>query len=447
MPASRPVLVVARSSSSNELVEELGRLGWLPTCVEDLPAAAALLRTRRFKVALLVLQEHQPEAARHFEACLAAGADCEWVGVFPPGDSNRPPWRELILTHFFDHHTNPPDVAFLCRSLGHAWGRGALRAQRHAEHRSADDLGMVGLSPSLQRLRCDIRKAGPTGAPVLISGESGSGKELVARALHGSSKRASGPFVPVNCGALSPTLVHSELFGHEKGSFSGATSARRGLIEAASGGTLFLDEVAELPLETQATLLRFLQEGTILRVGASQHVTVDVRVIAASHTDLGAAAAEGRFRHDLYYRLNVLTLNVPPLRERKEDIPRLVRHVQERTAAAYPITARGFHPDATAAMLAHTWPGNVRELFNRVQRALVMCEHALVRPEDLGLVAPPLAIAENLQDARVEAEKIAIRTSLARVSHNVTLAARDLGVSRMTLYRLMAKYSISPRAA
>lgn len=446
MPVSRPILVVAPLASSRELLEELGKLGWSPTHVDDLQTAASVLRARHYKVALVVLDRTTPEAPRQFEACVAAGGDCEWVGVFPPGEGTQPPWRELILTHFFDHHTYPPNMAFLCQSLGHAWGRGQLRAQRRAEHRNGSDLGMVGLSPALQRLRADIRKAGPTEVPVLVSGESGSGKELVAQALHQSSRRASGPFVPVNCGALPPTLIHSELFGHEKGSFSGATTARRGVIEAASGGTLFLDEIAELPLETQATLLRFLQEGTIVRVGGQQS-EVDVRVIAASHVDLAAAAAAGRFRLDLYYRLNVLNLVVPPLRERKEDIPRLARHVQERTAAAYPVTARGFHPEAIAAMLAHTWPGNVRELFNRVQRAFVMSEHALVRAEDLGLVAPPVAVADNLQDARVEAEKIAIRSSLERVSHNVTLAARDLGVSRMTLYRLMAKYSITPRAA
>jgi DNA-binding NtrC family response regulator len=219
------------------------------------------------------------------------------------------------------------------------------------------------------------------------------------------------------------------------------------VIEAASGGTLFLDEIAELPLETQATLLRFLQEHKIVRVGGGQEIEVNARIVVASHVDLGVASAAGRFRADLYFRLNVLGLVVPPLRERKEDIPALARHMYERTKAGYTSPARGFHSEAIEAMLGYDWPGNVRELFNRVQRAVVMTEQPLIRPDDLGLGQVAPVSLENLEDARVAAEKSAIRHSLERVSHNVTLAARDLGVSRMTLYRLMAKYSITPRAA
>jgi two-component system response regulator HydG len=202
-----------------------------------------------------------------------------------------------------------------------------------------------------------------------------------------------------------------------------------------------------LPLDTQATLLRFLQEQRIVRVGSANEVVVDTRVIAASHVDLDHAVAAGRFREDLYFRLNVLQLRVPPLRERREDIPRLARHVYEQTAAGRRLVARGFHSEAIAAMVAYSWPGNVRELFNRVQRAVVMAEQSLIRAEDLGLGRIQLGTTEQLQDARVEAEKGAIRDSLERVSHNVTLAARELGVSRMTLYRLMAKHQITPRAA
>jgi two-component system response regulator HydG len=310
-----------------------------------------------------------------------------------------------------------------------------------------NDMGMVGDSPALRRLRAEIRKAGPTEAPVLLAGESGTGKELVARALHDASRRAKGPFVPVNCGALPPTLIHSELFGHERGAFTGATSARRGLIAEASGGTLFLDEIAELPLDTQATLLRFLQERRIVRVGSVHETEVDTRVIAASHVDLDAAVETGQFRADLYFRLNVLHLNVPPLRERREDIPQLTRHALAQMAASAQVAARGFHCDAIAAMLAYHWPGNVRELFNRVQRAVVMCDQPLIGPEDLGFTGVQLGTTCDLQEARIEAEKSAIRDSLDRVSHNVTLAARELGVSRMTLYRLMAKHSITPRGA
>lgn len=447
MPDRRPVLLVGAGECREQLLMQLEALGWQPTVVQDLLHAAQVLRTRRFDVGVLLVDSSDPEIARQFEACVCTAPPCEWVGVLLPGQGKQPPWRDLILAHFFDHHTIPADLRFLCQSIGHAWGRAALRACAGPGPELGGDMGMVGESAALLRLRREIRKAGPADAPILIAGESGSGKELVARGLHRASRRAKGPFVAVNCGALPPTLIHSELFGHERGAFSGATSARRGLIEQAGGGTLFLDEIAELPLETQATLLRFLQERRIVRVGSTHEIEVDARVIAASHVDLERAAAGGRFRDDLLFRVNVLQLRVPPLRERREDIPLLARHVYIQAAAGGKVIARGFHSGALAAMLAYEWPGNVRELFNRVQRAVVMCDHSLIRAEDLGLASPQLGAWGELQDARVEAEKIAIRDSLERVSHNVTLAARDLGVSRMTLYRLMAKHAITPRAA
>ena len=447
MPDEKSVLVITGVERRDELLRQLAALGWRVTPVQELAAAAGMLRMHRFDIALLLLDSGQPEAARQFEACLAAGAHCEWVGVFPPGECMHPPWRDHVLTHFFDYHTHPADLKFLCQTVAHAWERAALRALAAADTTCGGDMGMVGDSAALRRLRTEIRKAGPTDAPVLIVGESGTGKELVARALHAASRRAKGPLVAVNCGALPPTLIHSELFGHQRGAFSGAVSARHGLIDEASGGTLFLDEIAELTLDTQATLLRFLQERRIVRVGSVHEVQVDTRVIAASHVDLDAAVEAGSFRDDLFFRLNVLRLDVPPLRDRREDIPRLARHVYAQAAAEGAVAARGFHCDAITAMLAYRWPGNVRELFNRVQRAVVMCEHPLIRPEDLGLTGAQSGSTGDLQGARTEAEKCAIRDSLERVSHNVTLAARDLGVSRMTLYRLMAKHSITPRGA
>jgi two-component system, NtrC family, response regulator HydG len=383
-----------------------------------------------------------------FDACAAAARRCEWVAVLPRTDSGSPAVRELILNGLFDYHTEPADPRFLCQSLGHAYGRARLACEGALPDMPVkDDLGMVGRSSAVSELRETIRKAGPTDAPVLIGGESGSGKELVAQALHRCSARASGPFIAVNCGALAPTLIHSELFGHERGSFSGASSTHRGLIESARGGTLFLDEIAELPLELQATLLRFLQEKTIQRLGAVQSMVADTRVMAASHVDLPQAVAAGRFRDDVYYRLSVLTIPVPPLRERAEDIPLLAQHFLERSAGVRPQLPRGFSSGAMAALTAHSWPGNVRELFNRVQRAVVMAQQRLISASDLGLGAGAAADWGGLQEIRVKAEKSAICGSLDRVSHNVTRAARELGVSRMTLYRLMAKHSITPGTA
>jgi two-component system response regulator HydG len=354
----------------------------------------------------------------------------------------------MIVNHFFDHHTLPPDPQFLSQSLGHAFGRALLRSSLgEAGLPEAGDLGMVGRSAAIAGLRRLIRKAGPAGAPVLVAGESGTGKELVAKALHDCSGRAQGPFVAVNCGGVAPSLIHSELFGHERGAFTGASAQRRGLIEAAHGGTLFLDEIAELPLELQATLLRFLQEKVIHRVGATRHVAADTRVIAASHVDLQAAVNAGRFREDLFYRVNVLQLVVPPLRERRDDIPLLAGHFLERGCAELGVRARGFGRPAMQALVAHDWPGNVRELNNRVQRALLLAEQRLIVPGDLGLAPERVQASETLAWIRRQAERGAVRSALERGSHNVTLAARELGISRMTLYRLMARHGITPDAA
>ena len=300
-----------------------------------------------------------------------------------------------------------------------------------------------GQGPAIARLREQIRKVAATEAPVLIGGESGSGKELAARAIHQCSHRSAGSFVAVNCGAISPSLIQSELFGHERGAFTGASSERRGLIEAASGGTIFLDEIGDLPIELQTNLLRFLQEKTISRVGGVRNIHVDVRVVAASHVDLAEAVAVGQFREDLFYRLNVLSIDVAPLRRRMEDVPILAEYFFQRCVAKSRTRVRGFSRQALAAMLAHAWPGNVRELFNRVQRAVVMTDRRLIGPTDLGLQAVENVAGMGLDVARTAAERDVICLTLTRVGRNVTHAARELGVSRMTLYRLMDKHGIA----
>ena len=303
-------------------------------------------------------------------------------------------------------------------------------------------LGMVGHSQAIVSLRQQISKVAATEAPVLIGGESGSGKELAARAIHNGSRRAQGPFVAVNCGAISPGLIQSELFGHERGAFTGAQLSKHGLIEAANGGTLFLDEIAELPLELQANLLRFLQERVINRVGATRSLPVDARVVAASHVDLAQAAATGRFREDLYYRLNVLPIVVPPLRERLADVPVLAQHFLQACQAGLRRRVEGFSRPALAAMMVHPWPGNVRELHNRVQRACVMTDRRLITAADLGLSDATLQADLGLDAVRTRAEREAVALALGRTGRNVSLAARELGVSRMTLYRLMDKHGL-----
>jgi transcriptional regulator with PAS, ATPase and Fis domain len=248
--------------------------------------------------------------------------------------------------------------------------------------------------------------------------------------------------VEVNCGAIAPSLIQSELFGYVRGAFTGASADRRGLIEAADGGTVFLDEIGDLPLELQANLLRFLQEKTIQRVGAVRNTAVDVRVVAASHVNLAEAVARGRFREDLYYRLNVLTIEVPPLRQRMDDVPLLAKHFLKVCAADRPRRVEGFDRQALAAMAAYSWPGNVRELYNCVQRAVVMTDQRYISARDLGLAPADVVASTDLDAVRTLAEREAIARAMTLVGNNVTRAARELGVSRMTLYRLMDKHRI-----
>ncbi|UEN99589.1 sigma-54 dependent transcriptional regulator [Acidiferrobacter thiooxydans] len=294
-----------------------------------------------------------------------------------------------------------------------------------------------------------IAKISQSDAPVLIQGETGTGKELCALAVHAHSARSTRPFVAVNCGALPDKLIQSELFGHEKGAFTGAHQRKIGRIEAAEGGTLFLDEIGDLSLDLQVNLLRVLQGGTYERVGGTETLRADIRVIAATHVDMEKAVGEKRFREDLYYRLNVLNLDVPPLRSRDGDVVLLARHWFDMFAAERNPQVRGFSRDAFAALSRHHWPGNVRELINRVRRAMVMCERQLIGPEDLGLehVGPhrDIPVEETLAEARERAEREAICEAVDRSAGNLSRAARSLGISRVTLYRLLDKYQIPHR--
>jgi two-component system, NtrC family, response regulator HydG len=424
------------------LSRRLASSNWHVVQVRSLSLAARRLREEDFLVGLVTIDRAEHSLLQEFEACRGARA-CEWVAIMPPGDTASSQYQELVLNHLVLRVDEPVVYDYLLYILEHAWERAQLEraSMRAASEEGA--LGMIGRSPAVVALRKTILKTGPTEAAVLIGGESGSGKELVAHALHSVSRRAAGPFVIVNCASLPPTLIVSELFGHERGSFTGAVAQHRGLLEAATKGTLFLDEVAELPLEVQATILRYLQEKTIQRIGSTQSMAADGRVIAASHVDVAQAVAAGRFREDLYFRLNVLSIFVPPLRERREDIPLLAQHFFEVNVRKRPSKAIGFSARAMAAMMAYEWPGNVRELAHRVQRAVIMAEHRLLSATELGFTNDATQSVEPLQEIRIRAERSAITVSLDRAHHNVTVAAKDLGVSRMTLYRLMAKHHIS----
>ena len=310
--------------------------------------------------------------------------------------------------------------------------------------------GMIGSSPQMQQVFVTIRKVATTDVPVLIEGESGTGKELVARAIHRQSQRQEGPFTTINCGAIPENLLESELFGYEKGAFTGAHIQKKGRIEAAQGGTLFLDEVGELSLSLQVKLLRFLQERCIERVGGREEIIVDARVIAATNVDLGKAMAENRFREDLYYRLGVLVIPLPPLRERGDDVQLLARTLLQRYAMENKMENKkkitGFTQQALHALETHHWPGNVRELENRIKRAVIMADGSKITSANLELSTPSNRHAnKSLKEARKTLERELVQRALESTKGNLTQAAANLGISRPTLYELIEKLGINKR--
>ena len=313
-----------------------------------------------------------------------------------------------------------------------------LLQESEARHRM-----VTGRTPAMQEALRILKTAAATPSTVLLLGESGSGKEVCARQVHQWSPRHRAPFVAINCVALTPTLLESELFGHEKGAFTGATGRKKGKFELADGGTLFLDEIGELPLGLQVKLLRFLQEQTIERVGGRTSILVDCRVVAATNTDLKKAMGEGRFREDLYYRLAVVVLHLPSLRERGEDVLLIARQILQRQAAAAGKPKLDFSPDAVPALRLHPWPGNVRELENRIKRAVIMADGQAVTAADLELVSggQPVAL-RSLKEAREATERQLIELALRRHNGKISAAATELGISRPTLYELMEKLGI-----
>ena len=302
---------------------------------------------------------------------------------------------------------------------------------------------MLGTSPQMQSVFSFIRKVAGTNVSVLLLGESGTGKEMAAAAIHHRSARKDGPFVAINCNAIPENLLESELFGHEKGAFTGAHIQRKGLLETASGGTLFLDEIGELPLAIQVKLLRFLQDQRFQRVGGRQEIQVDTRLVAATNADLKRLIDNGKFREDLYFRLAVVTIRLLPLRERGEDVVVLAREFLQRYADQERRTKLVFAPDALRTMTHYSWPGNVRELQNRVKRAVIMASGSRIAAKDLELDGREASSARTLKQAREQVERDVIQQALKRHSGRITAAAADLGISRPTLYELMEKLSIA----
>jgi DNA-binding NtrC family response regulator len=366
-----------------------------------------------------------------------------WVATVAPGQTENEAVRRLIRDYCFDYITLPVPDQRIIDVVGHAYGMASLHDTASNDPLASEAEGhMIGSCEPMQALYRSIRKIAMTDAAVFISGESGTGKELTATAIHDRSARREQPFVAINCGAVPPDLLQSELFGYERGAFTGANQRKIGRVEAANGGTLFLDEIGDLPLESQTSLLRFLQERKIERLGGHTSTPVDVRIISATHVNMERAMMEGRFRADLYHRLCVLQIDEPPLRARGTDIELLAKHMLERYRRDGSRRLRGFSPDATAAIYNYGWPGNVRELINRVRRAIVMSEGRQITARDLELADYVQVAPVSLAQARHAAERHAIELALLRHRGRLNDTARELEISRVTLYRLLTAHGL-----
>ncbi len=345
----------------------------------------------------------------------------------------------------FDFLEKPLDTDRLLLTVRNALAHAELVGENARLRQAAEDrYAMVGDSPALRVVRELIDKVGPTAARVLITGENGTGKELVARAIHAVSPRRDRPLIEVNCAAIPSELIESELFGHMKGSFTGAFADRAGKFEQADGGTLFLDEVGDMSLSAQAKLLRVLQEGVVTRIGGAKPIQVDVRVLAATNKDLEMEIAEARFREDLLYRLNVVPIEVPPLRERLEDVPALVAHFAEQLGASAGVPGKRFAEEAVRRLQTRPWPGNIRELRNAVERALILAPGKVVTAADVDRLLPAdLGPKQSLENFRSEAEKGFLVQKLREHDWNITETAKSLQIPRSNLYKKIERYGLN----
>jgi len=350
---------------------------------------------------------------------------------------------EALKKGAYDYLTKPLDFDELRlaidRAMEHSHLKEENRILKETLERSFDRRNIIGRSPAMERLLDTVGRVAPTEATILITGDSGTGKEMIAGAIHFNSPRRSGPFVKINCAALTETLLESELFGHEKGAFTGADRRKEGKFRQADGGTLFLDEVSETSLAMQVKLLRVLQEREITRVGGEDVLNVDVRIIAATNRDLLRDIEAGRFREDLYYRLNVVNLRMPPLRERREDIPLLARHFLDIFARKNGKTFKGFTPQAMDHLLKYDWPGNVRELMNAVERGVVLARSEHLTHEEMPLIQERPAAASYGEDLET-VERETILRILQEAGNNKSEAARRLRITRRTLHKKLKKY-------
>ena len=416
----------------------------------DRPEAISLLRRHEPAVVLLDLglppdPENASEGLAALDEILALAPSTKVIVV--TGNDERENAVKAIAKGAYDFYQKPVDADVLGLLVERAYYLYELEQENRKlmlQAGSSSIQGLIASSPQMLKVCRTIEKIAPTGVTTLLLGESGTGKEVISRALHNLSDRPKQPFVAINCGAIPETLLESELFGYEKGAFTGAAKQTKGKIEYADGGTLFLDEIGDIPQSLQVKLLRFLQERVIERLGGRSEIPVDVRVICATNQNLMQQVNEGNFREDLYYRVSEITINIPPLRERDGDALMLAKVLLDRFSKEYSRKIKGFSDDGIRAVQAYDWPGNVREMENRVKRAVIMAEGSSVTAEELELDDVPESdsLPLNLKQVREKAERQAIEDVMSKCDSNISQAAELLGVSRPTLYDLMSKYGL-----
>lgn len=434
------IMLSPKNQMPANIIQQIDAAGWKVLAASSIVDLEVLFGQQDYRVGLVCLDELDDTELVKMEEFVLANRFVEWIALVSLETLRSPRACKFIKELCYDFHSKPVEVERLLFALGHLYGKAELAGHPRDHEHSAGYQGMIGNSPEMRMFYSKLDKIHSINEPVLITGESGTGKELVARAIHQLSVRRAKPFIAINCATLSSNLRQSEVFGYEQGESSGESRPGIGLHEAAAGGTLFLDEIADFPMQSQMSLLDFLQDKTAVRPGSDRKPAVDVRVIAATKKSLEEAVARGQFREDLYYRINVLQLSVPPLREREGDIELLAQEYFKRFASETKHTAQGFGAQALQVMKRYHWPGNVRELISRVKHAMIMSQSRLLVPADLGVevrASPRRTV--TLTKARIKAEQKLIQCALGRNRNNVSEAARELGVSRATMYRLMSK--------
>ncbi|MDC8832609.1 PEP-CTERM-box response regulator transcription factor [Alteromonas gilva] len=412
---------------------------------------SAVAQLRRFEPKVVTLDLGLPpdpanasEGLKTLEEILALAPNTKVIVV--TGNNDKQNALKAIDIGAYDFYQKPIDSDTIKLLVNRALNLAKLEDQNRILARTRPAMGrIIGNSDAIQTVMRRAEKIAGTDISTLLLGESGTGKEVFARSIHEHSPRKDKPFVAINCASIPENLLESELFGYEKGAFTGANKTTVGKIETAQGGTLFLDEIGDMPVGLQAKMLRFLQERVIERVGGRSEIPVDIRVICATHRDLQAMVADETFREDLFYRIGEIPINIPPLRDRDQDIILLGRTFLNEYRESFNAKAKSFSESAIKAMLAHRWPGNIRELQNKLKSAVIMAEGALIQPEDLGLAEPSEELENeilNLREVRESAESKAIRKAYQRADKNISRTAELLGVTRPTLYSLIEKYHL-----